>query len=176
MLDIQKVNSSTEAALFNYTKWANSGFWSSFFQLDLNVHSLKSSKLPSASVLENMCRAMMVDISTVTSAQMNYRLSYMEAVLNTMRKKETSLLNRYFTLRRHGINVLFLCSISMALLMFAIGMRNDPLSIVISSMIAVFGIVSFSIGRNAFKKKYYEIQKIAGDPGEKSQYILWKQN
>lgn len=175
MLDIQKVNVSTDAALFNYTRWANSGFWASFYQLDLKVHSFKSRKLPSANVRERMCDAMMADISTVSSSQMNNRLSFMEAVLDVMRKREISLLNRYFTLRRYGVSVLFFCSLSIALLMFAIGMQNSPQSLAISSMIAISAILGFSIGRNAFMKKFNEIQNMATDPGDPNNYIIWGQ-
>ena len=176
VLDAKAVQSSCEAALSNYSKWANSGFWASFFQVDLNLAQGKIEKLPSVHVREQMCISLISGIETVTSSEMNRRLSYMEAVLKDMRERELSLLERYFALRRDGLSALFLAAISMMLIVFMIGMQQDAFAITTSTVLLITAIGCFMMGRKSFKNKYLNIKREAGNPGNRQRFILWGQS
>lgn len=176
VLDAKAVQSSCEAALSNYSKWANSGFWASFFQVDLNLAHEKIEKLPSVNVREQMCIFLLSGIETASSSEMNSRLSYMEAVLKDMRERELSLLERYFALRRDGLSALFIAALSTMLIVFVIGMQQDVFSIAASTLLTMIAIACFMMGRRSFKNKYVNIKREAGNPGNRQRFILWGQS
>lgn len=172
-LSADVIQASSDAALTNYSRWINTGFWASFLLLDDGPKLRHFKKLPSAHVFEQMCNSFVGENETVTAEEMEKRLSFMEAVLSDMRKKESDLFEAHFKYRRRGMDALFLLSMLMIMLIGIMGIQPGLLPVISSiTMIALSGITFIAI-RSRFKSRYTAICGEAESPGNRQRYILW---